>query len=321
LSRNSGTQTLEVASRAFVEAKVAQFCTQRTIGQYEWILTRFTRWAGERGIETVDQITSTDIRAFLTMLRSGERASSYVHGHARVIRTWLRFLEGEGLLDDNPMTRVAMPRVERKILPTFTKDELERLFAACKTTRERAMMLVLIDTGVRASEFVHLVLADIDWESGRVVVRQGKGRRDRFVFLRPQTTGAIRAYLAERSDAERHAPLFPSARTGGPLKPNGLLQFCRRLGRRASVDECHPHKFRRTFATWALRAGMNIHAVQRLMGHADLDVLLRYLNLDEADLAEAHRRYGPVDSILGATESLEPNSTPDLGSFDRSFQR
>ncbi len=165
-----------------------------------------------------------------------------------------------------------MPRVERKILPTFTKNQLERLLAVCETHRERAIVLVLVDTGVRASELVRLTLAGVDLDAGRVLIRQGKGKRDRLVFLRPQTTSTIRAYLAERAQVEPKASLFPSTRTGGPLTPNGLLQLCRRLGCKAGVDQCHPHKFRRTFATWALRSGMNIHAVQRLMGHADLDI-------------------------------------------------
>jgi site-specific recombinase XerD len=203
----------------------------------------------------VDQITPATIRAFLTSIISRRRSSSYVHGHARVIRTWLRFLHLEDAIEVNPMERVAMPRVERKILPTFTKDELEQLLAACQTARERAMVLVLIDTGVRASEFVHLALADVDLESGRVVVRQGKGRRDRLVFLRPHTVDAVRAYCAERTNITPSAPMFPSARTGGPLRPNGLLLFCRRLGARAGVEQCHPHKFRRTFATWSLARG------------------------------------------------------------------
>jgi site-specific recombinase XerD len=306
-SRNAGAAgslNLDAAIDQFIDAKVAQFCTPRTVAQYEWVLRRFARWAGERGIENVNQITPASIRAFLTSIISRRRSSSYVHGHARVIRTWMRFLHVEDAIEVNPMERVAMPRVERKILPTFTKDELERLLAACQTARESAMVLALIDTGVRASEFVHLVLADVDLESGRVVVRQGKGRRDRLVFLRPHTVAAVRAYLGEGTEVTPSGPLFPSTRTGGPLKPNGLLLFCRRLGARAGVEHCHPHKFRRTFATWSLRAGMNIHAVQRLMGHADLDVLLRYLDLGEADLAEAHRLYGPVDLLLGSAEEV-----------------
>jgi integrase/recombinase XerD len=300
--------SLETAKEQFLDAKIAQLCTERTVGQYRWVLQRFSSWAAGRGIHDVEEITPQLVREFLTLLIRRRRASSYIHGHARVIRTFFRFLEAEGLVESNPMARVAMPRVERKILPTFTKDEVQRLLAACSNKRERAIVLVLIDTGVRASELVHLTLADVDLDAGRIVVRQGKGRRDRLVFVRPQTGCAINDYLAQRAHVEPGALLFPSVKTGKPLKPNGLLLLCRRLGRRAEVENCHPHKFRRTFATWSLRAGMDIHALQRLMGHADLDVLLHYLDLGEADLAEAHRLYGPVDSLLGPTAAHEAHA-------------
>jgi integrase len=104
-------------------------------------------------------------------------------------------------------------------------------------------------------------------------VRQGKGRRDRVAFLGAKARKALLKYLLTRPDAEPAEPLFPSVRTGERLKPNGLLLLCRRLGARAGVEHCHPHTFRRTFALWSLRAGMNIYALQQIMGHSDLEVL------------------------------------------------
>ena len=291
---------LHAARDQFIDANAAGLCPARTIPQYSWTLNMILKCLAGRDVQDVSGITPQLIRQFLTALSNRGCSSSYIHGYARVIRTWLRFLESEGLIPVNPMTRVTMPRVERKILPTFSRDEIERLLRACSNKRERAMVLILLDTGCRAAEMVHITLKDVDLDAGKVVIRQGKGRRDRIVFLRPLTIESIQENLTERTQLEDDAPLFPSAKTGKPLTANGLLQLCRRLGRRSGVPNCHPHKFRRTFATWSLRAGMNIHAVQRLMGHADLDTLLRYLDLGEADLAEAHRLYGPVDSLLGA---------------------
>ena len=72
----------------------------------------------------------------------------------------------------------------------------------------------------------------------------------------------------------------------------------RRLGQAACVAHCHPHTFRRTFALWSLRAGMNIYALQRMMGHADLQILRRYLALIDDDLRQAHDKHGAVDHVL-----------------------
>ena len=84
------------------------------------------------------------------------------------------------------------------------------------------------------------------------------------------------------------------------LTDSGLRLMLRRLGKRADVEHCHPHTFRRTFALWSLRAGMNIYALQRIMGHSDLTILRRYLALTEQDLQTAHRRFGAVDSMLSS---------------------
>ncbi len=86
--------------------------------------------------------------------------------------------------------------------------------------------------------------------------------------------------------------------TGARYTVDGVQSMLARLGERAGVAHCHPHTFRRTFALWSLRAGMNIYALQRLMGHTDLTMLRRYLALVETDLAQAHREHGAVDSTL-----------------------
>lgn len=305
------TTGLDEAKEQFLDAKIAQACTERTVDHYRWTVEKFNDWARAQGVKSIDEVTPQLIRKYLTAKIKSRRASSYIHGHARVIRTWFGFLQDEEVISTNPMERVAMPRVERKILPTFSQDDIERLLGVCQTLRERALIMVLIDTGIRASELVHLNLGDVDLQTGRIVVRQGKGRRDRLVFLSPRTVDALQYYLAQRSALVSSAPLFPSAKTGKPLTPNGLLLLCRRLGQRAGVANCHPHTFRRTFATWSLRAGMNIHVVQRFMGHADLDVLLRYLDLGEADLAEAHRLYSPVDSMFARdVQGDQPGEQP-----------
>lgn len=96
---------------------------------------------------------------------------------------------------------------------------------------------------------------------------------------------------------DNDAPLFPSL-TGGPLTPNSLLLLCRRLGERADVPHCHPHTFRRMFAITSLRNGCDLARLAVLMGHADTQVLRRYLPFVADDLADAHERYGPVDSLL-----------------------
>ncbi len=102
----------------------------------------------------------------------------------------------------------------------------------------------------------------------------------------------------ERGNTHPDMPLWVNMNTGERLTDWGLRLMLRRLGKRTSVEHCHPHTFRRTCALWSLRAGMNIYALQQIMGHSDLTVLRRYLASVEEDLSDAHQRYGAVDNAL-----------------------
>jgi integrase/recombinase XerD len=289
---------LDLALDIFITAKQAERCTPRTIETYSLSLRRFLTWLQEHGVTDCQGITPHDIRLFLAELDRQGYASSYVHIYARTVKTWLRFLHAEGLIASDPMAKVAMPRLDKEILPAFAPEDVKRLLDACLTERDKALVLCLLDTGCRASEFVNLNIADVDRKTGTVSVRQGKGRKDRVAFLGAKARKALLKYLMSRQEAASDEPLFPSSVTGERLTTNGLLLLCRRLGKRAGVEHCHPHTFRRTFALWSLRAGMNIYALQQIMGHSDLTVLRRYLALVEADLADAHRKHGAVDNML-----------------------
>ena len=289
---------LDLALDVFITAKQAERCTSRTIETYRWTLSRFLSWLQEQGISDAQSITSHHIRLYLAHLDGRGYASTYIHIYARTVKTWVRFLHAEGLIATDPMAKVAMPRLDKEILPAFAPEDVKRLLAACLTDRDRALVLCLLDTGCRAAEFVNLNIADVDRKTGTVSVRQGKGRKDRVTFLGAKSRKALLKYLMSRQDAAAVEPLFPSATSGGRLTTNGLLLLCRRLGKRAEVEHCHPHTFRRTFALWSLRAGMNIFALQQIMGHSDLSILRKYLALVEEDLADAHRKHGAVDNML-----------------------
>jgi len=164
--------------------------------------------------------------------------------------------------------------------------------------RDTALVLTLLDTGVRASELCGLTIGDLDTRTGALQVRKGKGRKGRTVYIGPQARRALLRYLMTRPDDPPSAALFPSLATGRPLTRNALLLLCRRLGARAGVPDCHPHTFRRTFALESLRAGMDIIRLARLLGHSDLQTVRQYLALVESDLEQAHREHGPVDRLL-----------------------
>ena len=155
----------------------------------------------------------------------------------------------------------------------------------------------VLDTRCRASEFVALRLGDAKVSTGVVIVRHGKGQKQRVVFLGVNSRRALTRYLRYRHDAEPNHPLWVTT-YGARLKYSGLRQIIRRRAAVANVDQPSLHSFRRAFALLSLRGDMDIYSLQKLMGHSDLSVLRRYLAQTEDDLADAHRRAGPVDHLL-----------------------
>lgn len=298
----SQNDTLSIAVDLFLTAKKSEALSSATLAIYTRAVARFTTWLRSQSVSDVTAITPHIVRKYLVELDSHGFKSSTVHDYTRPIKTMLRFLYQEGITTADVFAKVAMPKQDRPVLPAFSSDDVTRLFDACTDSsspaRDRALVAVLIDTGVRAQELCDLVIGDVDTKTGLIVVRNGKGGKGRSVWLGAAATKAVLKYLLSRPKAGANEPLFPSHNTGEHMTVNGLYQVCKRLGLRSEVDHCHPHTFRRTFAIMSLRAGMDIFRLSKLMGHADVDILRQYLALDPTDLAAAHNDHGALDSIM-----------------------
>ncbi len=163
--------------------------------------------------------------------------------------------------------------------------------------RDRAIVLTLLDTGCRAAEFVLLNVGDVNLATGTAVVRQGKGNKPRTVFIGAKTRREVQRYLRHRGDLAPSDPLWATDE-GGRLTVVGLRQIMRRRAERIGLPEPGLHTFRRAFAIACLRNGVDVISLQRLLGHADLSVIRRYLVQTEVDLAQAHQKGSPVDNLL-----------------------
>jgi integrase/recombinase XerD len=162
--------------------------------------------------------------------------------------------------------------------------------------RDRAILLALLDTGARAGELLNMNLEDLNYATGEIIIRCGKGRKPRVVFLGKKSRRALRAYLKTRRNEE---PALWVTKFGTRLSYDGLRAVITHRAKLAEVESPQLHDFRRAFALNFLRNNPGeIFALQRLMGHADLQVLRRYLAQTEQDLLEAHRRGSPVDNSV-----------------------
>jgi len=293
---------------AFMLSREAMRCSPKTLAHYGYTLGRFLDFLDAQGVTAPQGITPAHVRLHLVTLQHAGLKDTTQHAHARGIRAWLRWMVLEGDIDESPMRRVAMPRLEQRIPAPFSPDDVRALLEACDRhsaigARNFALVLALLDSGLRASELVGLRVGDVDMRSGLAVV-MGKGGKQRQVRMGTKARAAIVRMLGYRENADASAPLWAGydglrGQEAGALSVHGLQTMLRRLGRAAGVEPCAPHRFRRTFALWCLRDGMDLHSLRMLMGHSSLAVLQRYLALAGEDVERAHKAHSPADKLLG----------------------
>jgi integrase/recombinase XerD len=311
----------------FLKFKTAEGLSVTTIVSYDHILNHWLAYAGDRPMADV---TATDLTNYMAWLRTeykpirfnGSKAPLSAKSIRNVwvaFRSFFTWFHQEFNLP-SPADDVTPPKFQKHPVETFSKEEIEKVMKACLYTREtktedrhkfvmrrpsanrdQAIILTLLDTGLRASELCALTVNDVDMKTGRVTVRHGleggaKGGKGRTVYLGKVARKALWRYLAKREDGEDlKAPLFISA-ADRPFTKDSLRVLITRLGNRAGVKKTYPHKFRHTFAITYLRSGGDVFTLQSLLGHGSLDMVRHYARIAEADVEQAHRKASPADN-------------------------
>ena len=253
-------------------------------------------------LEQVSEVTSRDIRNFLLLLEEEGHNPGGRHIAYRILKTFFRWydLEVEPENWRNPIAKVKAPRLIEEPLEPIEIEDVCSMLDTCDDSflgkRNRAILLFLLDTGLRARELLSIALDDINLVTGNVLLRRGKGGKPRTVFIGKETKKAVRAYIRLRGDSL--PALWVTDDQNKRLAYGGLRALLERHAKLAGIDATSAHDFRRAFAITMLRQGVDLVSLARLMGHTSLKVLQRYLKLLPEDLQEAHRRAGPVDNII-----------------------
>jgi len=226
-----------------------------------------------------------------------------VNCHTVTVKAFFRYLTREGYLPADAAEGLTQMRQPQKVIGAFTQQQVRALLAQPNRTtfaglRDHAVMLLLLDTGLRLNEAVSLTLADVDWSQSVVTVRHPKGGRQRQVPLGRAAKRALWRYLDRRGEVPGQDLIFVT-QTGDSLSPKTVQKAIQEYGRRAGIEgvRCSPHTFRHTFATWWLRNGGDVFTLQRILGHSSLEMVKRYLSLSTEDLQAAHRRWSPGDAL------------------------
>lgn len=277
-----------------------------TIRAYRETLERFLHVAEDEGFPT-DPTRLEPRHLYAYLGRFNAYSFETRHRYFREVRCFFNWLVQAGYLQESPFRSLKNVRLPQRIVRPFSADDLTRLLACCDPTiptgaRDQAILLTLLDTGIRCSELVQLTLDDLDLDAGRLRVLHGKGNKQRTVPFASRCQQALRAYLALRGYDP--GPLFLAAshlhvlKPSVALRPNGLKQLLRRLGRQTGITKVHAHRFRHTFATWAIEQDARELDVQFLLGHSSPDMVRRYASTYNSEqAARRHVSFSPAERL------------------------
>jgi integrase/recombinase XerD len=275
--------------------------SRHTVASYLRDITRLAEYASSRAAKQPEHISAAQLRDFIYFLKDLGLAPTTIRRQISAIRTYFKFLVGEGIAARDPSERIESPKQWRTLPTVLSVAEIGKLLDAPNTNeplamRDVAMLEFAYATGVRVSELVALKLQDILFTDG-VARIFGKGAKERLVPVGRRALGAVSSYAREIRPAldrgKARGFLFLNAR-GTPLSRVGAWGVIKATARRAGLTKrVTPHTLRHTFATHLLEGGADLRAVQEMLGHADLSTTQRYTHVDRDYLRTVHRSYHP----------------------------
>jgi integrase/recombinase XerD len=296
-----------------------------TIDLYRIMLTTLTNFLGDR---EVSKIAPNDLTRYFGYLRGGyiprrqggndaPLSGSTLRNHWKAIRCFFRWAEEEFSLKSRPDARLKLPPNNPREIKPLSEEDVKILVEGTKYTRQaatnnrrsfmmkrpigerdKALIILLLDTGIRSGEASRLDIKDVDLNTGEIfIVPYGSSIRktkSRVIPIGKATRHIVWRYLSTRPEASQDDPLFITI-SGWRMNSSTIRLLLKDMGDKAGIRNCHPHRLRHTFAVEYLRNDGDIFTLQMILGHSSLDMVRHYLQLVKADAKNAHRHASPAD--------------------------
>lgn len=258
--------------------------SEKTVAQY----VRTCRKLSDLSHKRFDEMGTYDIRFYLANDMERGLNASTIETQRAYLSAFFQWLTSEDIIQKNPAAKIPPIKCTKEVRKAFSDVEIDALRFACKTEKERAIIEVLLSTGMRVSEMCTMQIDDINRNSMTVHVKHGKGNRERITYINDVALRHLIAYTNSRK--ETGTALFYN-KNHEPLNPGGVRKILNTIAVRAGVENVHPHRFRRTFATNLAKRGMEIQSIQRLMGHTNLNTTMVYIALDDSQLQASYKQH------------------------------
>ena len=280
--------TFNEALEAFTMEQRLRGNTEKTIRGYQGFISQFITYLERCSITKVTALTLQHVQKYQLYISSRRCTNKSQQLTRRTVRTYMRnirifiaFLYDEGFVVEPIHQRLKLPKAEKPTIEILTDEETDRLQRVfgdellCK--RNRAMVYLMLDSGLRLSEVAGLRVSNINFDDGYIMVT-GKGRKGRIVPIGRKASEALKMYIKVRP-AGGGSNLFLSIR-GTPITPGGVLQMIKRLKHESSIPRLHAHLLRHTFATNFILHGFgDVYQLSRILGHSEIRITEGYVQL------------------------------------------
>jgi site-specific recombinase XerD len=271
-------------------------CAPHTVKNYMNVLAHFTSWL----VIPLYEVSRREIGLYVDHLLKRRLKPKTVTCHLQAIRLFFDFLIDEGVKMTNPVTRVSI-RLPNPFPRHLKDDQVDKLFAIITDPRDKAMFMLMLRCGLRVEEVAHLTVEAIDFPRRRIVVFDGKGGKDRVVYLSEDASSTLSAYLTMRSSKTRHVFLVQKGPLkGSPMSVRGIQKRIEYYARKSKVNvSCH--QLRHTMATQLLNADADLSTIQDLLGHGQITTTQRYCRV--ANLKVQRDYYKAIELVLTRAQS------------------
>lgn len=312
---------LSVLLQGYLLARRADGYSPGALTQYEWAIERLIFVVGDKPIH---QVTIEDLRRFMSWMQTdyvtkggkpGKLSPVSIFHAWKALHAFYAWLNTEYQVE-RIERKLAKPKFQYPEIKPFSEDEIKAIVKAAEYSRlaqtekrlsyrmprptarrDLAIVILLLDTGIRIGEMSRLLVSDANLDSGEIVIRpfrSGIKSRARTVPIGARTRKVLWKYLALRDLKNDDHYLFVTV-DDHQLVPNAAQHVLRSIGKAAGVLDVHPHRFRHTFAIEYLRNGGDVFTLKKILGHTTLKTVEHYLSLVQADVTTAHRRASPAD--------------------------
>lgn len=259
--------------------------SKKTIAMYVARLKAFSDFLGMKFTD----VGPYDIRFYLASLKENGVSGRTMENYRAYISAFYQWLSREDIIPKNPCEKIPPIKYKDEIRLPFSETEIDALRIACKTERHRAIVELLLSSGVRVEELSNLNVSDLDFARLSVRVRDGKGGKDRVTYMTEVCALHLKKYLFARG--EENPALFVSLKKKERLAPGGVRSILKEIEKAAGVENVHPHRFRRTFATNLAKRGMDIQTIALLMGHSNIQTTMTYVSMDDSRVINEYKKH------------------------------